>query len=261
MDFEAFYLPTGAGSYLPTAATTSPWDGGAQHGGPPAALLATAIDAAVDDPELRLARMTVEFLGAIPRRELTVAATVVRPGRRIAMSEASMVVDARPVAIARAWHLRTGAAPPPETRRPSADVPALPAAQPQLYFPGLLDWGYGESIEWRFTVGGLQESGPAGVWTHVRVPLIAGTPLTGLQRMLVVADAANGVSTELPLDSWWFIPPGITVNLLRHTEEEWVHLAAETDVGVDGIGLCVGNLADSGGALGQLSQPLLVSQR
>ena len=91
--------------------------------------------------------------------------------------------------------------------------------------------------------------------------MIDGEPLTGLQRTLVVADAANGISTELPLESWYFIPTGLNVNLLRHTKAEWVHLAAETDVGTDGIGLTVGRLADDDGALGQLSQPLMIAPR
>ena len=45
---EAYYLPRGNGRYEPTWATESPWDRKAQHGGPPAALLAHVIDQAVE---------------------------------------------------------------------------------------------------------------------------------------------------------------------------------------------------------------------
>ncbi|MGI8880548.1 MAG: acyl-CoA thioesterase domain-containing protein, partial [Jatrophihabitans sp.] len=130
-DAPAYFLPLGDGRYQPTDATTSPWDDSAQHGGPPTALLATVIDRALASPSQRLARITVEFLGPIPRRELSVQSRVIRPGKRIALSEATMVVDGRPVAIARAWHVATGAAPPDGTRRPLPDIPALPAEQPQ----------------------------------------------------------------------------------------------------------------------------------
>ena len=65
-DLEAFYSRLGGGRFEPTRATESPWDQTAQHGGPPAALLAHLIDATVDG-ELRLARLSIDFLGAIPR--------------------------------------------------------------------------------------------------------------------------------------------------------------------------------------------------
>jgi hypothetical protein len=45
--------------------TTSPWDESAQHGGPPTALLATAMERAIGDPQMRMARITAEFLGVI----------------------------------------------------------------------------------------------------------------------------------------------------------------------------------------------------
>ncbi len=260
-DAPAYFLPLGDGRYRPTDATTSPWDAAAQHGGPPTALLATAMDEALAAPGMRLARITVEFLGPIPRRDLSVETRVLRPGKRIMLSEASMTVDGRPVAIARAWHIATGAAPPADTRRPTNDVPPLPAEQEQIFFPGLTDWGYGESIEWRFVHGGLDQPGPGAVWTRLRIPLIDGQPRTGLQHMLVVADAANGISIELPIASWLSIPTGITATLLRHTAAEWVYLAAESDVGSDGIGITLGQLADSAGSLGQVSQPLLVAGR
>ena len=64
---EAFYRPRGNGRYEPTSATESPWDPKAQHGGPPAALLAQVIDQTVEGP-LRMARISLDILGPIPRR-------------------------------------------------------------------------------------------------------------------------------------------------------------------------------------------------
>ena len=261
MDFPAYYVATGESVFAPTEATTSPWDESAQHGGPPTALLATAMERALGDPGMRMARITAEFLGVIPKREARVVARVARPGRRIALTEADLVVDDRAVVTARAWHLRPGPPPPEGTHRPATQILPRPDPQPQIFFPGLESWGYGESIEWRYTLGGLSQPGPGAVWTRLRVPLLEGEPLTGLQRTLVVADAANGISTELPLESWYFIPTGLNVNLLRYTDAEWVHLAAETDVGTDGIGLTVGTLADDDGAVGQISQPLMIAPR
>ena len=39
-----------------------------------------------------------------------------------------------------------------------------------------------------------------------RMPLVRGSILTGLQRLLVMVDAANGISAELPFVSWTFVP-------------------------------------------------------
>ena len=59
---EAYYLPRGNRRYEPTRAAESPWDRTAQHGGPPAALLAYAIGQSVEGP-LRIGRISVDMLG------------------------------------------------------------------------------------------------------------------------------------------------------------------------------------------------------
>ena len=66
----AYYLPLGNGYFEPTEATTSPWDTRAQHGGPPTALLASCLDDAFGRPDLRVARISMDFLGRCraPRR-------------------------------------------------------------------------------------------------------------------------------------------------------------------------------------------------
>src|ERR1700727_1231637 len=122
-ELEAFYLPFGDGRFEPTRATESPWDRTAQHGGPPAALLAHLIDATVDG-ELRLARLSIDFFGAIPRQPLTVAVESVKPGRRVWLSQAQMTVGDRTVAVARTWHIATGPRPPSDAEPPHP--PKLP---------------------------------------------------------------------------------------------------------------------------------------
>ena len=263
-DAPAFYLPTAdAGRFTPTRATESPWDHTAQHGGPPAALLAQAIDDAVPgaaDGTLRLARIALEFLGPIPRREVEVEVSPVKPGRRVNLTDARMLVDGRPVVLARAWHIATGPT-PPAAGAPSPAVSALPGPAEQRYFAGQDDWGYGRAVEWRFATGDFDQLGPADVWTRVRVPLVEGRPLRGLHRALIVADSANGLSAELPMAEWFSIPPTMATTLLRHPEGDWVNLAASTRFAADGLGVTHADLADASGWLGEVSQPLLVAAR
>ena len=107
----AYYLPLGDGHFEPTEATTSPWDAGAQHGGPPTALLASCLDDAFGRPGLRVARISVDFLGPVPRIPSRVQTELLRPGRRTQLSEASLWAGERRVAVARVWHLATGPGP------------------------------------------------------------------------------------------------------------------------------------------------------
>jgi hypothetical protein len=271
----AFFVRVSPTSYQATQAAQGPWDPGAMHGGPPAALLATLAgkEASALSPTLRLARLSVDFLGSLPVGELEATVTVPRPGRRVALVEATLSAAGRAVAVGRGWFIDSAAAgdrhpvahggdpAAPGELEPLAAAPALPGPQPQRFFTGLGRIGYVDASEWRFTSGSFDEPGPAGVWSRVRIPLIQGEPLTGLQRLLVLADAANGAGGNLPWTTWLFIPTGITVTILREPVGEWMHLAARTTLGTDGVGLCHAHLADSAGPVGLASQPLLIGRR
>jgi Acyl-CoA thioesterase C-terminal domain/Acyl-CoA thioesterase N-terminal domain len=267
----AYYLPLGASRFEPTDATTSPWDNSAQHGGPPTALLATCLDDAFGRPDLRVARISMDFLGPVPRSPVLVQAELIRPGRRTQLSEASLWAGDRRVAVARVWHLAAG---PGQREGDGAGrdgardggedlIPAgLPGPEPQRYFETDTEWGYGRATEWRTVSGGFTTfSGSADMWTRVRIPLIEGRPLDGLARFAVVADSANGISAPLSFADWLFIPPGVTMHLHRYPAGEWVRLTAASDPGQDGIGLTEGTLADALGRCGTVTQPLLVAPR
>ncbi|MCW2549300.1 MAG: hypothetical protein JWN96_3760 [Mycobacterium sp.] len=275
---DAFFIASGHGHYQATRATQGPWDPNAMHGGPPAALLATlATQRAMElSPTLRLTRLALDFMGGLPVADLKATVTVPRPGRRVALVEATLSAEGRSVAVGRAWFINSDPGPHPTGKkrpvdlaspdRPGAEIPPLatppplPGAQPQRFFVGHPGFGYGEASEWRFTSGSFDAPGPAGVWARMRIPLIAGEPLTGLARLLVLADAANGISGDLPWGKWMFIPPGMTMTMLREPVGEWVHLAARTTLGTDGIGLCHGQLGDETGPVAIVSQPLLVAR-
>lgn len=169
-----------------------------------------------------------------------------------------MTVDDRVVSSASAWHIATGPK-PPALGVHDFQAPPLPDEQPQSYFAGMSDWGHGQSIEWRFTHGGYAETGPAGVWTRLRQPLVAGRELTGLERAIVVADSANGLSNELPIGEWLFIPPTMTFTALRAPVGEWVYVDARSTMAGDGIGLSSALIGDAEGLCATVAQPLLVT--
>jgi hypothetical protein len=265
---EAYYLPGPDGVFVPTLATESPWSSDAQHGGPPTALLAHVMRTRLPADGMRLARITNEFLGSIPRAPLTAQASVIRDGRRVRLVEASLLAAGKPVALARAWQIATsgGSAGLNDSGIPaeglaSAAAPPLPTAMAQKYFSGFRHWGYGESVEWRWVRGSYDSAGEAVVWARPRIPLVAGQPLHPLERVLVIADSANGVSSALDPGEWLFIPPAITVTLHRYPEGEWVYLAATSTLAADGLGSTLGTLGDTDGQIGSVAQPLLVARQ
>ncbi len=257
---ESFYLREGDGVYRTTGAAQGPWDPGAQHGGPPAALLAAAVEEQAGRPELRIARVTVDFLGPIPLGVLNVAVKILRPGRRVQLAEAELTHDGRLVAVARTW--QHAVAEPAEASAPPAAEPAPPLPAPGTGGSAWLDlFGYGRAMEWRASAGSMERPGPCAVWVRPRVPLIAGTPSTGLQRALLVADSANGASLSLPLDRFLSMPTSLTVAFLRHPAGEWVHMDARTELSGDGVGLASARLLDDTGLLATVTQPMLIASR
>lgn len=259
MTEAAYYVPLGPGRYRATAATVSPWDPEAQHGGPPSALLAAEIEREAGDGVLRIARFSVDFLGPIPRAEVAVEARVLRPGRRVQLVEATMVAGGRQVAVARAWRYGYGGASTPASEHPAP--PPLPEPRPLRFFPGADNGRYAESVDWRFVAGGYVELGPSQVWARPRVPLLEGRDTTPFEQLLIVADSANGLSLELPARDWISIPTGLTVTVARHPATGWAFLDTRTTLAGDGIGLTVGDVADESGFLGTLAQPLTLVPR
>ena len=170
----------------------------------------------------------------------------------------------RAVVTARIW--RIAVQPDVElARRAAAEAqmpPPLPqTAEPELFGIAAGEFGYADALEWRYAAGHPNEIGPATVWCRPRIPLVAGEPLTGLDRVLLVADSANGVSFELPFQNWLFIPPSLSIALQRYATGDWVCLDAKTTLGPDGQGITTFTLSDESGYLGGGTQALLIERR
>jgi hypothetical protein len=261
---RAFYEPLGNGRFRATKATQSPWDPHMQHGGPPAALAAAVIERSHPRPEMRIGRISLDFLGAIPLGEIDVRTRIVRPGRRVELVEAALASDGREVVVARAWRIATN----PEIHRilpeghtaPHPPVPPLATATERRFMPAH-DFGYGDAIEWRFISEVRESDEAARVWMRPRVPLIAGEPLGGLERLLICADSANGVSSRLAFHEWLFVPPSLTVTLHRYPSDEWIFMRAITTISDDGLGFTEAMLADQRGFVGAGAHPLLIESR
>lgn len=255
---NAFYTQVDARTFLATPATAGPWDGSSQHGGPPSALLARAIERHEPDADQRLARVSVDILRPIPLGELTVTTRTLRPGRRITLVEAVLSAGAEHLAHGRGWRIARAAS--PQVTR-AAPVPPIPGGPPPP-LPGFWEneKGYLAAIEWRFVSGGFG-NGPARAWTRPRIPLIDGELQTPMSRALLVADSGSGVSAELDPTRYLFINTDVTVALSRDPDGEWLLLESATEIGPDGTGRATTTLYDTGGACGTGLQTLLVAPR
>jgi hypothetical protein len=259
MEANAFYEPIDEETFEATRATASPWDERLQHGSPPTALVAHVMTKRHPRDDMRIARINSEFLGPLPLALMRVKTRVARPGKRIEMLEAVVESGGRDVLTARAWRIATqpdGSVPPATT--PPDPVPAIPEpGDPPAW---LMTFGYGAAFEWRNVYGG-GVTGPAAVWARPHIPLIAGEPLEAMDRALLIADSANGISGELPMDEWLFVPPSLSVAMQRYTHGEWTLLEARTTLSADGLGVTTLRLADPDGYFGAGTQALLVERR
>jgi Thioesterase-like superfamily len=252
----AFYTLDGD-TATATELTRGPWDPGHQHAGPPSALLARAIELCEPRDGMRVGRVTMEILAPIPIGPLTVGAEVVRPGRSVELVEAALDGPDGPIMRARGWRLAEGEL---ETDWEREDAPpGREHAEALEFFPTGETVGWHTAMEIVFARGRFLDPGPGVAWMRPRVALVEGEAITPLQRVLLAADAGNGISAPLDWQTHVFINTDLTVHLLRPPRGEWIGLDSVTHV--DGLGMTDTALWDEHGRIGRAAQTLLVRAR
>jgi hypothetical protein len=243
---------------VPTKLTEGPWSPDAQHGGPPAALLAGAIESAASDGDMVVARLTIELLRPVPLEPLTIATEVLRPGKKVQLVSSSLYHDGQKVAQALGLKIRAKQI---DFRHEVADPVSIPSpdqGRPANFFdkPGAFA---SEAVEIRMLEGDFAEPGPGRAWIRLLVPLVEGEETTAVQRVTAAADFGNGVGNLVGRTrSWIFINPDLTIRLARPPIGEWFLLDSATRIHDTGTGLASSRLADERGWLGEAAQSLLV---
>ena len=248
---------------VPAELTRGPWDPGAQHGGAPAALIAHLVERLPEPGPMRVARITFELLRPVPIEPMGWAAEVVRPGRRVQLIEAELTFRGEAVLRARALKIRVeeGVAPAVPA---DAGVRPLPPEQGEgavASFGVTRPWFGEDGMDIRYVVGSLEEPGPAVAWYRLRVPVVAGQPVTPLQRAAAAADFGNGASAALDWSRYVFINPDLTLYIEREPVGEWICLDARTTVDPGGTGLATSVMRDEQGPFGRGLQALYVAGR
>ncbi|MCZ1073880.1 thioesterase family protein [Rhodococcus sp. A5(2022)] len=250
--------------FQPTAHTVSTWAPTMQHGAPPSALLARALDRHGRRPDARLTRICVELLGPVPLTEIEVRTRIDRPGRKVELVVAELWAagpdgTARAVARGTAWRMQTTEL--PEVAH-AADAPLPPPARGTVEHPDADFWqtGFVRTLDWR-TITPIGAPGPSAAWLRTDVALVEGEAPTPVERLFTVADVANGVGSKLDPAEWTFLNTDLTVHLFREPTGEWIGISAETSTGPDGVGMTAGVLYDEDGAVGRIAQTVQVRPR
>jgi hypothetical protein len=261
----AFYLPLGDDRYEAQPSTAGPWSADSQHGGPPAALLTRAVERLQHESERVVGRFTMELLGPVPVGVLKVTASVVRPGRSVALCEATLYDEGsgRDVATARAWlfpaahdeRAQDGPGIRPEPL-PHTFANGSPHPRPDTWHGGYLD-----AVDWRWISGGVEQPGPGVVWMCPNVGLVEGEPMSAAQRLMACVDSASGVSAALDPARWAFLNTELTVHVLRPPVGEWLCLDAETTLGDGRVGVAGSSVFDERGLVARSAQALLIAAR
>ncbi|WP_241386814.1 thioesterase family protein [Rhodococcus sp. CH91] len=252
--------------FRPTASTVSTWGPHLQHGAPPSALLARAVERHRPRPDTRLTRLTVDLLGPVPLTDLEVRTRIERPGRKIELVVAELwatAPDGTHRAVARGTGWRLEIVDLPEIARTS-ETPLPRAADLHPTDPDP-SWkgGFIDTLDWRIVVP-FGAPGLSSAWLRTDTALVEGETPSGLDRLMSVADVANGVGSKLDPRAYTFLNTELTVHLFRaptYRDQDWIGIAAEMSVGPDGVGTTTGLLYDDTGALGRITQNVQVRPR
>jgi hypothetical protein len=261
----ALFEPVGD-AFVPTELTRGGWSDDAQHGGPPSALLARAIERVDTLAPMQVVRMTIDLMREVPLTPLTVRTRVVREGRRIQLVEAELA--ARDVVVARtsALKIRTADVPlPPDDG--DDDPPPPPEECPPFAWteldPGTSDLPryYLNAIAIRSHRGSFGRPGPGTSWFRLLQPVVAGEETSDLVRAAAIADMGNGNSQRLDGRHWLYVNPDITLYLHAPPSSEWIGMRSRAKQHRTGLGLAATELFDEHGPIGLVAQAQLIEPR
>ena len=241
--------------------TRSNWSPELQHGSPPLALLTKLIEELSAGSGLRIGRLSLDILGAIPVKPLRARAWVERPGSRVCMTVAELLTDregAPPRAVARvtAWLLAaTDTADAASNRYPRLVEGSAGPLAPPFADAG----GYFDAIHWRPQ---NTEGQPSAVsWLSPLAHIVDAEPMSALQRLAAIVDCANGVGMVLDPDQFVFMNTDTVVHLHRLPVGSDFALRARASIGPDGVGVTTAEVFDRDGFIGTSAQTLLIQRR
>ncbi len=258
---QPLFEPAGS-AFVSAPMARGPWDERMMHGGAPSALLARTVESCEPGADLVVTRLTIDFLSGVPLGSVSASASVIRPGRRFQVIEATLGAGDRHACLARAVRVRRADLPAAAVCAPGGELLAPPEAGDPLplFYEHTRELFYPDACEIRRVAGELG-SGAVAAWIRLRGDIVPGEPPSPLARVAAAADFANGLSWILPWRDWLFVNTELTVHLSREPAGEWIGVDAKTTSSAAGFGLSTATLHDCDGPIGACAQSLFVEPR
>ncbi len=252
--------------FIPTDLTRGGWDDEHQHGSPPSALLARAVDLIPTAVPMQVVRFTVDLFRAVPLTPLKVETVIRRDGKRIQVVDAFLNADDLEVGRVSALKIRTAELPfeplplewhPPP---PPEEVPLLEWNE-NFGDRGRVARFHHDAVEIRSVDNSFAVPGPGLSWMKLLVPVIVGEEPSPFVRLATLADLSNGNSQSLDPRKWIFVNPDITLYAHRLPINEWVGMRSLARQHQTGIGMADTLVFDQEGPLGRINQAQLLDHR
>jgi acyl-CoA thioesterase len=266
------FIPEGD-TFVPTELAASPWGPGLLHGGPPAGLMARAVERELlRDPGLQPVRLTIDLFRPVPQEPLRTEVEIVREGKRIAALKVSLIAGTTEVARAAALVLRRStvalpahALPPPpwvphHEGYPTTDLPSALRGNRDGEPRGPMRKGFHTTIEVRH-VSGEAGLGRATAWIRIPVEFVAGEATGALTRLAATSDFGSPLGNIRPSEDVGFINADISIHIHRLPDGEWICLEAEGTAQETGLGLVETRVHDVHGPIGRVCQAIMVNRR
>lgn len=258
--------------FVPTELTRGGWSNDAQHGSPPAGLLARAMEEVPTPAPMQVVRFTVDLFRQVPLRPLNVDTRLLRDGRRIQVVEGILSNGETEVGRATALKIRTAdVSEATDELRGTASHDRPPDPRPEEL--PRLDWRdhFGEgagrlrfhtdAVEIRTVDDSFIRVAPGESWFRLLTPLVAGEEISAFQRAAIMADLANGNSQALDPKRWLYVNPDTTLYLHRLPEGDWIGMRSVVHQSPHGIGVTDTALYDRSGRVGHISQSQILERR
>ena len=248
-------------SFESTALTEGPWRTDAQHGGPPSALLGFLTEQHVG-PDEALVRINIELRAGVPLDTLQVTTTRTSMSRRVHRVRCELRHQDQVVAISNALVLTGGEHPEPG----GVTIHTPPVAPGDVVHTPAPTWAsasvgtpfHRDAVEHRFVSGAFGVPGAAVDWVRLKVPVVEGHALTGIQRVLACTDLGSGISALYdPGAGFGLINADLDVSFFGEHHGDWVLLDAESHLAPSGTGVGISRLFDEDSMVAIATQSLL----
>lgn len=255
---QSFFTTSDGQWFQPTEHTRGPWDEHACHAGPPTGLLARAVERLF--PEHRLSRLTVNLQRPVPFSGFSITAAVVRQGRTVCLSEASLLDrEGHCVITAAGMHLKPAERCELPTQHRDMGSPDEAQLGPFPIAGTLHDKPAfnGKGVQVRYPSGQDSSPGPTRAWMKT-VPLLADEIASPFQRICPLADCGNAFGRNAEPREVTFMNTDLTLVLHRDPVGEWLGTESVNYWEPDGIGLADALLFDARGPVGRAMQTLVL---